>query len=42
MCFLTLEAARAKRGQAFGLKVNTFKRLKTQNYCGEISSKPNE
>ena len=42
MCFLSLEATRAKIGEAFGVKVNAFKSLKTQNYCGEISSKPDE
>ena len=40
--FFSLEAARAKRGLAFGVKVNTFKSLKIQNYCGKISLKPDE
>ena len=42
ICCLSLEAARAKRGLAFGVKVDAFKSLKIQNYCGEISSKPDE
>ena len=40
--FLSLEAARAKRGLAFGVKVNAFKRLKIQNYCGQISLKTDD
>ena len=32
ICFLLLEEATAKRGCAFGVKVNSFKSLKTQNY----------
>ena len=39
ICFLSLEATRAKMGFAFGVKVNAFKSLKTQNYCAEISLK---
>ena len=40
--FLSLEAARAKRGLAFGVKVDAFKSPKTQKYCSRISSKPDE
>ena len=42
ICFLSLEAARAKRGLSFGVKVNAFKSLKIQNYCGPISLKTDE
>ena len=42
MCFLSLEAARAKRWKAFGVKVDAFKSLKTIHYFGQISSKPDE
>ena len=31
ICFLSLGAARAKKRQAFGVKVNAFKRLRIQN-----------
>ena len=42
ICFLSLEAARAKRGLAFGVKVNAFKSLKIQNNCGRISLKTDD
>ena len=42
ICFLSLEEATAKMGYVFGVKVNTFKSLKTQKYCGQISLKPDE
>ena len=42
MCFLSLEAVRAKRGLALGVKVNAFKSLQIQDSCGNISLKPVE
>ena len=40
--FLSLEAARVKRGLAFGVKVNAFKSLKIPNYCGRTSLKTDD
>ena len=42
ICFLLLEAARAKKGLAFRVKLSVFKSPQIQDNCDEISWKPDE
>ena len=42
MCFIILKDAGVERGSAFEVDLSAFKNLKTQNYCVQISSKPDE